>query len=305
MKRFTLFLAIVLCLGVSLKAQTHVGDLNIRLDGVIPGYFTSTGHPYVCAVYYDDNYNQHLTIYQSDFITPVTDIMTDDSFFDNAIEPDYYDLDVFTDDWELPLTQTLFNDDEHFEFIEREREYYTYYDTVYWYDEEQDTVYWYVETYQYSTTKAINIKSTNGNTIWSFTPGENRNCGLEGIVKFDNKFYMMIWEEDLVWNNEDYYSAIHLYLIKQNQGVAKVESPLPMSVFPTLLNRDQQVTVELGEGNNAREITVVNNMGQVVKRIPVENGQRTVTFPANDLRGLNVLSTRTSKGRGSCKIIVR
>lgn len=293
----------MLCFGATLKAQTYVGDVSV-IEGFLPGYFTSTGHPYVFSFYWDENDINHLAVYQSDFITQVTDIKIDDTF-DNAYDPDYIDLDTYSEEWELPLTQTLFNDDEHFEFIDQERESYTYYDTVYWYDEEQDTTYMYVEEYQNSFTKAIHVKSTNGSTLWSFTPEEGRTCYLECIMKFDNKFYMVIYERDMDWSYEDYYSAIHLYLIKQNQGVAKVDSPLPMSVFPTLLNRDQQVTVELGEGNNAREITVVNNMGQVVKRIPVEDGQRTVTFPANDLRGLNVLNTRTSKGRGSCKIVVR
>jgi hypothetical protein len=70
--------------------------------------------------------------------------------------------------------------------------------------------------------------------------------------------------------------------------------------------REQQITVELGEGNNARVITVVNELGQVVKRVPVEEGQREVTIPARELNsGLNVVNTRTKQGQGSCKIIVQ
>ena len=79
-----------------------------------------------------------------------------------------------------------------------------------------------------------------------------------------------------------------------------------MTAFPTMPSRDQQITVELGEGNNAREITVVNELGQVVKHVPVQDGQREVVIPARDLStGLNVLSARTKQGKGSCKIIVR
>ena len=104
----------------------------------------------------------------------------------------------------------------------------------------------------------------------------------------------------------DDYREYQLYLIQRGAGVVKVNEPLPISAFPTLLNREQQITVELGEGNNAKEITVVNSNGQVVKRVPVEEGQRTITIPANDLgRGLNVLNTRTDRGQGSCKIIVQ
>ena len=69
---------------------------------------------------------------------------------------------------------------------------------------------------------------------------------------------------------------------------------------------DQQITVELGEGNNAKEVTVVNSLGQVIKRVPMEEGQRQITIPAQELNsGLNVVNTRTQQGQGSCKIIVR
>ena len=73
-----------------------------------------------------------------------------------------------------------------------------------------------------------------------------------------------------------------------------------------MADRSQQITVELGEGNNAKEITVVNSSGQVVKRVPMEEGQREITISARELgTGLNVVNTRTEQGSGSCKIIVR
>lgn len=81
---------------------------------------------------------------------------------------------------------------------------------------------------------------------------------------------------------------------------------LPISVFPTMPAREEQITVELGEGTNATEITVVNSLGQVVKRVSVEEGQRTVIIPANELgSGLNVVNARNGQSQGSCKIIVR
>ena len=68
----------------------------------------------------------------------------------------------------------------------------------------------------------------------------------------------------------------------------------------------QQITVELGEDIDAIEITIVNSLGQVIKRIPLENGQREITIPASELgTGLNLINTHTQQGQGSCKIIVR
>ena len=72
--------------------------------------------------------------------------------------------------------------------------------------------------------------------------------------------------------------------------------------IPLLLSH---TVVDIHGRDHLEGVTVVNNLGQVVKRIPVEEGQRTVTFPARDLRGLNVVNTRSNKGQGSCKIIVK
>ena len=121
------------------------------------------------------------------------------------------------------------------------------------------------------------------------------------IIKLDNKYYLIISER-----NENYEFKEHLYLISQSQGLTKVETELPITVFPSIVNRSQQITVELGEGNNATEVTVINGLGQVIKRMPVQKGQRQVIIPAQDLNnGLNVVNTRTQQGQGSCKIIVR
>ena len=286
----------VLCFGAALKAQTYVGELDNRIEGLIPSYFTSTGHPYLLLFMWEDG-NDILRVLASDFVTTVADIDVE-SIEDHIFEVDYVDLDAFNEELELVFTQNLFNDDPFFEYFERERELTTHNDTIWEYNYEENLPY-YVYTWSEWRTTVIRIKSTNGSTVWEYIPDEGIDCELEAILKFDNKFYMVIREED------EEGVKNQLYLIKQNQGVTKVETPSPLKVFPTLLDRSQQITVELGEGNNAKEVIVVNNMGQVVKQVPVEQGQRTVTFPARELRGLNVVHTRTSKGPGSCKIIVQ
>ena len=113
-------------------------------------------------------------------------------------------------------------------------------------------------------------------------------------------FYLLLGQRE--GENTD----ILIYRIDQTLGLTKVDVNLPFSVFPTLADRSQQIIVELGEGNNAKEITVVNSLGQVVKRVLIEDGQREVTIPAHELGdGLNVINTRTVQGNGSCKIIVQ
>ena len=118
--------------------------------------------------------------------------------------------------------------------------------------------------------------------------------------------YVIDGNKYLVTNEVNDNSAKHVvYQIGQTQGLTKLDAELPVSVFPTVANRGQQITVELGEGNNATEITVVNEMGQVVKRVPV-NGQSSVTIPTTGMgSGLNILNTNNAKGNSGCKIIIK
>lgn len=274
MKRFTLILAAVFCLATAaVNAQTYVGDIQEYEFYTIPGAFTTNGHPYVVYSTYigDETYN--FSICQSDFTTHVTDInLQRFGYF-------YADCDNIVENRSLVFTQNLFNSDEHFEYIEYEG---------------------FIQDWDYTIT-SIHIKSTNGNTLSSFYPDDGFQFFGSLIFKLDNKYYLLLSEKN---ENDEY--KYPLYLISQSQGLTKVETELPITVFPSIVNRSQQITVELGEGNNATEVTVINGLGQVIRRMPLQKGQRQVTIPAQDLNsGLNVVNTRTQQGQGSCKIIVR
>jgi hypothetical protein len=294
MKKCILVLAVMLGFLTAAKAQTYIGDMSEELIGVVPSYFSSSGHPYLLYYSSDNTYS----VYQSDFTTHLTDI----NFGDAEIEElEFVDMDVFGGDIDIILTQNLFNDDDYFEYFESEEEAITYYDTVWYWDYDYDSLMYEVQVYQGYQTTSIYVKSTNGSTVWSYSTGNGTACSFDALIKFDGKYYFTIRTYD---DNGD--RVYRLYWISQTEGVAEVKTGFPMAAFPTMPTRDQQITVELGEGNNAREITVVNELGQVVKRVPVQEGQREVVIPARDLStGLNVLSARTKQGKGSCKIIVR
>ena len=294
MKRCIFVLTVMLGLFTTAKAQTFIGEMNDDFIGVIPSCFTSSGHPYLLS-YDSDN---TIGIYQSDFTTHLTDI----DFGDVELEElEFVDLDIFAGEIDIILTQNLFNDDDYFEYFENEEEMVTYYDTVWYWDYDYDSLMYEVHEYTYPQVTSIYVKSTNGSTVWSYSPGNGTACSFDALIKFDGNYYFTVRTYD---DNGD--RVYRLYLISQSDGVAEVKTGFPMTAFPTLPTRDQQITVELGEGNNAREITVVNELGQVFKRVPVQEGQREVVIPARDLStGLNVLSARTKQGKGSCKIIVR
>lgn len=274
MKRFTFILAAVLCLATAtVNAQTYVGDINGMVEMYIPGAFTTNGQSYVGYYTYNSGSDSYNFSFYQDFTTHIVDINNVSQHFVST----YYDLDASYQSTNLVFTQNLFNTDNSFEYIEG--------DGV--------VIDW--DFYQ----TALHIKSSNGSTLWSFNAEEGYRC-YGYIVKLNNKYYLLVGEYN---ENDEKY---HLYFISQGQGLTEVKTELPISVFPSIANRNQQITVELGEGNNAKEVTVVNGLGQVIKRMPVEEGQRQVTIPAQELNsGLNVVNSRTQQGQGSCKIIVQ
>ena len=81
----------MLCFGLTMKAQTYVGDLPHDEFNVIPGYFTTSGHPYVVQWVDDEYENQYWSLYQSDFTTHLTDINT--NLFDHAVDIRFQDFD--------------------------------------------------------------------------------------------------------------------------------------------------------------------------------------------------------------------
>lgn len=263
-------MAVLFGLTTAVNAQTFVGTFSGGLPAFgIPGQFTNDGHSYFCA----QNEDGSFTVYDNDFTTCIATIEGLDLDIDGIIlsYANFSEAAVYENTWPgLILTQNLFNSDSDFEYIEK------------------------FET-------GWHIKSTNGSIVQTInTDNGYIASGDVMIIKLDGFYYLALGE----WYQQE--NTVLVYRIDQTQGLTKVDVELPVSVFPSIANRSQQITVELGEGNNATEITVVNGLGQVIKRVPVEEGQRSITIPASGLgSGLNVINTRTQQGQGSCKIIVR
>ena len=279
MKKFTLFLAVVFGLTAALNAQTCVNSSifnGAEIHG-IPGLFSNNGHSNViCKGGASDCY---CCIYDNDFSTVL--LTVDEDTFSDVITSLYIDLstggfknaNTSDDACHLFFTQNLFNSDDSYEFLS-------------------------------AFEGELCVKSTNGTVLQTIYCEEGFSWEFSWAIlfKLDSNYFFGFSARDNINGGR----KLLIYRVDQTTGLTKVDVQLPISVFPTMPTREQQITVELGEGNNAREITVVNELGQVVKHVPVEEGQREVTIPARELNsGLNVVNTRTNQGQGSCKIIVR
>ena len=223
-----------------------------------------------------------------------------DTYEHSAIEPivGYQNLD--NNSWgnneEFYFTQTLFNDDEMFEYIRLD------------YDNTPDTttyaLYLIDHLFRDISYKGklvgFSIMQEDGNVVQSVKIQEELATSYLSflLIKMNNKIYLVVYDES------DYTKKCIFYRIeKLANGIVKQVAALPgMKVSPHVADRKENITVELGEGCNAREIQVVNAAGQTVKRISVAKGQSQVSFSADGLgRGMNIVRV----GQNSTKIIVK
>ena len=173
------------------------------------------------------------------------------------------------------ITQTLFNNDNEYEFL--------------------------VRLYGTEFSEGGAIVSQNGSILWTWHASGD-NLGETYIVKWGGQYYIVANEAD-----PEHYEEIHTqntwYRIdRQTQSISRVDN-VPFNVFPTVTDRNSDITVQLEEGTNAREIVVVDAMGREVKSVPVAQGQREVKINTSGLNtGLGFVTDRRSS---AVKIIVR
>ena len=199
----------------------------------------------------------------------------------------------------LLLTQTLFNTDAKFEFLQRQYG--------------NEFVFTPSETSKYHKTRleGFNIVNEDQEVVNTIRCADNETFGYNnhGNLEF---LIPMIFSFDGNWyiacnvTNTSGVNMLRYYRIdRQFQKVEQVAN-VPFTVHPTVMDKGQEIIVELDEGTNAREIEVVNTLGQMVKRVPVTSGQREVHINSSDFStGMNFVNTHTSEGHGTVKIIVR
>lgn len=276
-KKVFLMAALATMMATATNAQTLVGEGPAVYNTlkIIPAEFTSDNQVKMTERNHDGNgtLTTGLTIYDNS-ITAVHQISAL-----NICEARYADLDNKTGSNDVFATQTLFNSDDNYEYFITLR------------DERYNNV-------------GLKLMSEDGSELWSWQPvGNNtRYVYIKWIVKWGGQYFFVVEEYDY----DEYSAYIWYHIDRSTQSINRVEGNMPMNVFPTVADHSQTITVELGEGNNATEIQVVNSVGQLVKTIPVQPGQREVHLRANDLQsGLHIVGARSQDAKGACKIIVK
>lgn len=212
----------------------------------------------------------------------------------------YYNYDNYGgDNTRTYLTQTLFNTDDKYEYIRKNYEEVTETWDERDYDDDGEIDYRVIR-YNYQM-KSFSIVQEDG-TVLQTIPGTS----TPDLMQINDKRYLVVENEEENANGGYVYTYTYYLIDSKSNQIKRMDIEMPMSVRPSVTDRNGQVTVELGEQSDAKEIWVVNGAGQTVKRIPVEKGQKQVVFSANGLnKGVNVVHASGRNAQASRKIVVK
>lgn len=225
------------------------------------------------------------------------------SQYEDIVTMNYYDLDNNTyrnGDVGFFVTQTLFNDEEKFEYIRIEYDDTPSTDYEQDRDEDGEVDYRVIEN---RTCVGFSIVQEDGTVIQTVpraTTGTENSTVLDryaDLIKVNGKMYLSMIEGEKTHRKQAFYR-----IDKQTNNVKRMNAVSGLRVSPRIAEKSQNVTVELEEGSQAQQVLVVNAAGQIVKKIPVANGQHRVTFNTATMgRGMNMVSD----GQNSCKMIIK
>lgn len=207
-------------------------------------------------------------------------------------------------------SQTLFNGDDAYEYIQP---IYDYYVTMRIeedrdYDGEVD----FTRTGYEPRVTGFNIVSDNGATLQTVSFGNGLYADSDDdyckMLKIDNKHYIVcsVYEEKENGNRQ-YYSMLY-NITPGTTGIKQVGEPIKTRVYPTVTDRNGTVTVESGgNSDTAREVSVANAAGQTLLRTTIPAGSKAVTIAANRLsQGMNIVTVRGTKDNArSTKVMVK
>lgn len=174
-----------------------------------------------------------------------------------------------TDSYLNCLTQTLFNNDEKYEYVTR-------------------------------TDNTINIVSEDGNLLQTVSiPDAYSFYGLYLWVLGDMNYLVI----------QSYGKTLVYKITKNPSdpsAVSVATTPIKLNVSPRLASRGEPIEVESQSGS-MRQVVVTDAAGKVVYDARPAEGQRTVRIDSHRLgHGLNVVNVKHADGSGeSCKILVK
>lgn len=292
-------------IAYSYGAESHTKSGNVHT--FLPIELPEQGE-YIKYVYVEGETEMTVyTMYRSPKYSDwqVTDVETStESYYGND---DYYmynyDEEIVNDDASFNITQTLFNNDDKYEYLSPVYElgdipsYVNESDYVYIYNEDFPTT---RESTYYGEVVRTDVKSEDGNVVYTIPDDVDRFIVLGG------KTYCVV-EESM---NDGGYKYIFYLIDRQSNSIKAVqEQTSNVKISPRMAGHGEMITVETGEDmvGQQREVVVTAMDGRVINRVVVPAGE-TVTRISTSRMGsgtynFTVLSNGKKLENG--KIIIR
>lgn len=296
------------------------GSTYFYTNAYYQSYFYRKQYPVLYFVWKGESLEAHGLKYKQTYTGEWKQELKEDSYYE---ENEWlWDVQMFpfcvgeitgeVDDWGINATQTLFNNDEKWEFL---RPIYT--ESVYntrERDRDDDGEIDYKEITYRDRLKAYEIVSEDGNVLSSFLVPEGDYYDPR-LILWDGETYFGICVEKKI--EEDDYTEDYLYeeymviysIDKNASSVKKIASTPAMRVSPALAERNSTVNVTLDAETvkNGGELIITDSNGRTVGRSHVEAGQTSVPV-TTDRMGSGVYNiTLTEKGQKveNARIIVK
>ena len=267
-----------MCVNAQVET-TPLKTLGSYLYGIDEQFLYDAGTQYVVSVEFggsDGKTGGTMRVYDNEFNLKKT--ITPESK-PNSLN--VHVLNANSADYTIYLTQTLFNDDEKFEYL--------------------------IESGSGMHATELKVVSEDGTVLQTLKYPAGVEVYRDEINLFvvgSNKYLSIGWGYE---NGNEY---MNLYKItKDAQDPSKVSiatAPMRVSVSPRMASRNQDINV-VAEGNGVREVSVTNAAGQVVYSTKVAAGETNVKISSRRLSsGLNVVSVKGADGKEeNCKVIVK
>ena len=210
-------------------------------------------------------------------------------------------------------SQTLFNNDEKWEFLRpvfAEFADYDHYETREE-DRDGDGEIDYKQTKYRDKLKAYEVVSENGNVLTTITVPEGEYYAPLFINWDGETFFGIAVEKKIEEDEDDYYEEyIAVYNIDKNaSSVKKIAETPAMRVSPALANRNSTVNVTLDAetAKNGGELVITDSNGRAIARRRVEAGQTSVPVTTDRMSSGVYNITLTEKGQKveNARIIVK
>lgn len=280
MKKFFVSTIMALaCVGASAQVETTPVKLG---EGYIYGI------PEVCSY----NYKSYMTLVEFDYDKNAGDMRVYDEdinlvkeikLAEKPLSLSYRNLSGDSNYATMFLTQTLFNDDEKYEYVVG-------------IPDGSDS---------YGKISGFKIVSEDGTVLQTVSFGMGASSEPDIIeIGMNTYFAFEMYEDSESWN-----SYLNLYKINKSDDPTKVSvatAPVRISVSPRVAERNQDITV-VAEGEGIREVVVTDAAGRIVYSTKAAAGQQTVKINSRHLSsGLNVVSVKSADGKNeNCKVIVK